>query len=371
MTSRSKLQLLIAGVAASQLGSTDCGQITTDPGCDLWCGEQLCSWKIDHGDVRQVATWHEGDDGVDLASDDVAIYQLTPVTNSDAQCIEFTMLADIELGPDVRFQVDIWGDGSYELDEAIPEARWRPLSYRFAIDGRYNGVKFQISKRGAGHAVVAQLDAHVCDEGVSAGRVLSPGAPPNGSYCYEGGMCASGVCDTREEFPGAFDGRNTCSTCDSTLDCTTAGDVCGVAFPPQYTLAAYGTCVPMASKVLGQACGIHEECASGTCSVGVCSSCFATSCGSGISCERSVVLTTADPLVTYPAPLVCAPSSGQSQSGVACSENDDCASGTCNGAPRRICIDGRACNNDTDCPIAEGLDHGSCATVGVLGGTCQ
>jgi hypothetical protein len=48
--------LHVAAIAASQLGATDCGQIITDRGFDLWCGDRLCYWKPERGDVAQVPT---------------------------------------------------------------------------------------------------------------------------------------------------------------------------------------------------------------------------------------------------------------------------------------------------------------------------
>ena len=117
-----KIPLLVIAVAASQCGATDCGEVVRDPGFDLWCGDQLCSWKIARGDVRQVPTWHEGDDGAELVGADTAIYQLTPVTSADGACIEFELIADVDPGVDLRFQADVFGDGTIEIDDPIPSA---------------------------------------------------------------------------------------------------------------------------------------------------------------------------------------------------------------------------------------------------------
>src|SRR5215468_1920822 len=66
----------IAVAAAGQLGATDCGGgITRDPGFDLWCGDVLCAWKIERGEVLRVPTWNEGDAGVELVGPDAAIEQ--------------------------------------------------------------------------------------------------------------------------------------------------------------------------------------------------------------------------------------------------------------------------------------------------------
>ena len=173
-----KTPLLVIAAAALQCGATNCGEIIRDPGFDLWCGEQLCSWKIARGTVDQVPTWHEGDDGADLLGGDTAIYQLTPVTSSDGSCIEFALVADVDPGVDVRFQVDLFGDGTIEMEEPIPSAKWEPLTYRFHIDGRYQGITFWIVKASEGHAVVAQLQAHTCDSGVTANQHITAPLEP-------------------------------------------------------------------------------------------------------------------------------------------------------------------------------------------------
>ena len=70
-----KHSFLFLLVVASQMGATKCGQVLRDPGFDLWCGDELCAWKVERGDVKRVATWHEADAGVELVGGDVAIEQ--------------------------------------------------------------------------------------------------------------------------------------------------------------------------------------------------------------------------------------------------------------------------------------------------------
>ena len=35
-------------------------------GFDAWCGDRLCHWTLEKGEIRRVSTWHAGDDGVEL-----------------------------------------------------------------------------------------------------------------------------------------------------------------------------------------------------------------------------------------------------------------------------------------------------------------
>ena len=52
---------LAAGIALSQMGATDCGQVIDDPGFDLWCGATLCDWSVAVGTVAPMPTWHARD----------------------------------------------------------------------------------------------------------------------------------------------------------------------------------------------------------------------------------------------------------------------------------------------------------------------
>ncbi len=61
---RKLTNILFLAVLATQLGNTNCGQALRDPGYDLWCGDDLCAWKVERGEIKRVATWHEGDAGV-------------------------------------------------------------------------------------------------------------------------------------------------------------------------------------------------------------------------------------------------------------------------------------------------------------------
>jgi hypothetical protein len=155
--------LLLAAAALASTGATDCGQIIDDSGFDLWCGAELCEWQVESGQIRKVATWHEGDDGVELVVADTKISQLTEVTNFDGTCVRFEMVADLDEAVDVRLQMDVWGDGTYEYDERIPSSDWRHLGYLVRMPDTYDGVRFRLYKRGEGHAVLANIGAEIAD----------------------------------------------------------------------------------------------------------------------------------------------------------------------------------------------------------------
>src|SRR4051812_15423636 len=88
--------MILAAAALSQMGSTNCSVATRDPGFDLWCGDSLCAWKVERGQVKRIATWNDGDSGVELVGNDVAIEQLSPVNYGDGTCLKFELVADVE-----------------------------------------------------------------------------------------------------------------------------------------------------------------------------------------------------------------------------------------------------------------------------------
>lgn len=362
-----KYSLLFVLVAISQMGATNCGQVLRDPGFDLWCGEDLCAWKLERGDVKRVPTWHEGDSGVSLDGTDVAIEQLAPVNFGDGTCITFDLVANIEDNAEVYLNVDVEGDGTNEMHERLPTAHWKPLSYNISIAPPYDGIRFEITKRGAGAAVLANIGANTADASKCAGlSVLDPGPRRDGAACTMASDCASGTC-TASPTPvpagGWFD--LACTGC--TSGSCASGEVCGLgdAFSPVFAVPVQ--CTPVASKELGEDCLDSMECKSGGCfridsGAGICSTCFdSNQCPSGQTCGAAWL----------GGPLVCGATQHAVESGAPCGTDADCASGHCNGTVRMECADGRPCSSPAQCPVDDQLKNGACTTVGIQGGTCQ
>lgn len=157
------LTAFVLVAAAASTGATNCGEILEDSGFDLWCGPGLCKWQVESGEIRKVPTWHEGDAGVELLGTEAKISQLTTVNNFDGTCVRFEMVADLDEAVDLRLQMDVWGDGSYEYDERIPASDWRSLAYLVRMPERYDGVRFRLYKRGSGRAVLANIGARIVD----------------------------------------------------------------------------------------------------------------------------------------------------------------------------------------------------------------
>ena len=354
--------ILIAIVAASQLGATDCGTVLRDSGFDLWCGSQLCAWKVERGSIKEVPTWNEGDHGVELVGSDTAIEQLTPVDSSDGTCIELTMVANVDPGADVELNVDVFGDGSIEHHERLPSAHWKPLTYDLLFQGPYVGIRFELAKTGAGTAQLANIGAKTVQDGCAGLTPIVPAPAQIGAYCdlQNPASCASGICQGVSDPDAWFGFSAACAGCDAMHACG-SGEVCGLYEPTSPVFEASNGCVAPGSKELGERCDLAGECASGMCISGRCSSCDGSACTCGPSWTGG--------------PTVCNPGSHLGAAGTPCGTDDDCASASCAGTNRMECEDGRPCATAIDCPFGTGsngpLANGACTTVGVQGGSCR
>lgn len=359
---RLPLSFILAVAAFSQVGATEgCGGgVLRDPGFELWCGEALCSWKVVRGDVRQVPTWHTSDSGVELLGADAAISQLSPVSRSDGSCIRLEFVANVDQNVDARLVIDVYGDGTIDQSERLPTSNWKPLSYKIRIKGPYSGIRFELSKQGSGKAVFAQIAAEIEYDGCAGLPEIVPLPSPLGAWCTDDARCASGICD---EVVGPLGPAYQCVGCTATT-CGT-NEVCGRGEPQSPVLQVPVVCVGVGSRELGEQCLEFEECASGLCLNATCSACSSTlnACTAGETCAPAYER----------GPFLCSPGQHLRTSNEPCATNSDCATNQCNGAVRKQCADGRACDSPEDCPVPEsnGLEPGACTEVGVQGGRCQ
>ena len=344
----------VVALALSQGGATECGQIIDDQGFDLWCGDHLCNWTLEKGEVRPAATWHADDSGVEMVGDDVAISQITPVEAPDGHCVRVTMVADVEESAEVRLAVDVFADGSVESDERIPTSDWRKLTYLLRMPEGYDGVRFRLSKRGSGRAVLANIGAEIADDELCTGDPLAT-SRPDGAVCTLDSDCTSGQC---YEWPGEW--ADVCAGCDADDDCT-GGDLCVVGGITPGWLLVGAECMPPGALADGRGCFRDATCASGACVDGRCGECRdAADCG-GAACiaEAGGV------------PARCDRGRG---TGATCLRSTDCDSGVCNGTPI-MGFNGsfdRDCADDLDCPgELSDPEATTCATVGFAGGICQ
>lgn len=138
--------LALVGVGECQTDLVD------DAGFQLWCGERLCVWDLEQGEIERVGTWHEHDYGVSFVSDDVRLSQRT--ARGGGTCI--TTTARIDRSAMVTVEIDVDGDGRIDWVQPI---RPSPV-YAYEIwDGpsvERDGVVY-VRKVGPGRAVVARL----------------------------------------------------------------------------------------------------------------------------------------------------------------------------------------------------------------------
>lgn len=361
-----KLSLIVVALAGTQLGATDCGQVLRDPGFDLWCGEELCSWKVVRGEVRRAPTWHASDSGVELAGPDAAISQLAPVTSGDGSCIHFELVADVADDAEAYLEVDVYGDGSIDRKERLPASSWRPLSYNLRIKPPYDGIRFELSKKGAGRAVLGRIHAEISAEGCAGLPEIDGGPAPLGGTCLEDAGCDSGLCRVVPDRSVPFGVARRCTGCDPMPGAPTCGTamVCGYDEPTSPMRGVPIVCLPERADLLGEQCLSHDECASGLCNDAlICSTCVSDAgCIGDERCGPAWA----------GGPSVCSPGGRVRQPGEPCAGDLDCASGACNGGARSTCDDGRPCGSPgTTCPFDDGLAPGACTRVGVTGGSCQ
>lgn len=364
-----RFSIIVVIAAASQVGSTDCGQALRDPGYDLWCGDQLCAWTVDSGRVQRVATWNEGDYGVELLDEGTQISQLSPITNTDGDCIEFDLIADVDNDAQVTLGMDVFGDGTTEFTTLIPTSNWKPLSFSVAIHGRYDGIRFLLTKTGFGHARLANIAAKITPD--CPLLTVQPQPAPDGAPCDDNTGCKSGICGG-----GAPLFQNICVGCMG--GACGSGQTCGVAEPGSPVRTFTLACEPDNSRQLGESCLFDIECASGICTNGACSTCKMdnTGCTGGEQCGPGYPEPTDFTGPYWHTPWVCSPGQHKRAAGEPCAENEDCASDACGSTVRQQCDDGRACTTAADCPFGgpdttNGLQNGPCYPVGVQGGTCQ
>jgi hypothetical protein len=386
--------VFLAAVFTTQTGYNECtGDVLHDPSFDVWCGDRLCSWQVEKGDIRKAPTWHEADLGVELVGDDVVLTQTSDVDAVVAPCVRFELVADIAASAVVTLEMDLYADGAAEFARELPASDWASLVYLVRMPGQYQGIRFRLSKSGGGRAVLGQIRARTVNvEECSGATPLEQPVVPLGGSCYslapdnpfapDDGLCASGECSVTR--PGVFL-PYACGECESDGDC--GEDLCGVEGKVERWLDPHRACVEPGSRVLGELCFGDGECATGTCCEGICSGCCPAA-GSGRGCPDGRQCATLPVEGSLVLPYQCDPGERRGDPGEACLVDDDCASRSCAGGEElRVCpADGRRCEEDAECPPSpqgegegegEDADEGGgdtfdrCVLIGTAGGSCQ
>ncbi len=371
MATKHRLELALAAIGILVLsGYSSCGEdILQDPGFDLWCGDQLCSWEVEEGSVERVATWHEKDEGASLVGERVAISQTSDITHLDVGCIYFSMIVDADPGATVSLELDFMDDGSAEYSHELPAEGWENIGYHITPPAWYQGVRFRIRKVGDERAVVAQLRAQAVAAEDCTSDALVVEDLPEGAECVEHGHCEGGVCAEIGVLSSSTEAweAQTCGACSEDVTCSD-GDVCGEEFGVEDL--PYLACGEPARHVLGEACEFDDECSTGICEAGQCAECRpdADDCGEGLSCARMEGNVDTDVKLL---PYMCSADEQLRASGEPCVSAGDCASGICNrDDDLRICNPtGRPCHSSSECSVY-GFE-GECQYIGAYDGVCE
>jgi hypothetical protein len=301
------------------LMAVGCDDLVADPNFHTWCGDQLCSWKLESGQIRKAPTWHRKDYGVELmdSTDATRVTALSQETDNSPRCLEFTTIADVTPEAQVFIGLDFNRDGTVDYEQPIAATGFREQKTQVTAPLRYYGIRFVITKKGTGRAVLAQMQV----KGVS-GCTAAPFVPkpqPLGLACSlgnNGDECSSGIC---------CDGL--CSEC---CEASSIGE----------KLPDGGTA--------------HNE---------------AAACAAGGECKMRVQGVRG--FLQYSVPRQCDPGKGKHTAGSECLVGDDCASGVCEGAEWKAATKSTSTTPGADCPVPAAYTDESCNVSFVRGGRCR
>jgi len=315
MTKLRRFFVLLIATLSCALLATGCESLTKDPNFHTWCGDQLCSWKLESGQIRKSPTWHKKDFGVELLDPEPGGRTvLSQTTSSTPRCLEFATIADVAAGAQVSVGVDFNHDGTIDYEQPIAATGFTEQKTQVTAPLRYDGMRFVITKKGTGRAVLAQMQVKASN-GCTA-PPLEMKALPLGTPCSllnGGDECTSGTC---------CDGL--CSEC------------CGES--------------PLVEPLPNDGGILHNP-------IVACAN--EGKCEAPINGVRGWFLTTV--------PRQCDPGKGKHVAGVECLLDGDCASGKCDNAiwnVDNLRIDGGACPT----PPQKSVD---CNISSVRGGRCK
>ena len=293
------------------------------PGFDLWCGDELCAWKLERGEVKRVATWHEADAGVELVGSDAAIEQLAPVNSGDGTCIRFDLVANVDRERRGRAQRrrlrrrharDARAHPDVELEAAVVQLRdRRRRTTASASRSRRRAPARRCSRNiGAEHGARMQLRRSDADR--------SGPAPRRRACARRSADCASGMCGgSPTPFPAIRGSRSCCLGCDDDLVRRRRGRAAS-AMPLSPVFEVPVECVAHGARRARRAVHRQRRVRDPTSATTAC----ARACTHAAAAAQRAAW---DPN----GPYVC--SAGRASArGDAVRDRRDCASGTCNGS---------------------------------------
>jgi hypothetical protein len=186
-----RLLLVVLGLGMASLGGDCDGDIAQDPTFRDWCGDSLCAWHLDAGQVKPVPTWSDDDLGVGFELTPTQISQAT--TESSATCLLFTSVADIDPAADMTLSVDFNSDGSIEYTGQLGSTQWEQVQQEITAPAAYQGITFHLRKGGNGNAVLAEMRIQSTTGCTAAPVTIDAGTLALGEKCASSEECETGL----------------------------------------------------------------------------------------------------------------------------------------------------------------------------------
>jgi Cys-rich repeat protein len=240
------LSLLLAG--------NTCGDgVVQNPHFELWCGETICGWTVDQGEIQRTSTWHESDFGVSLQGEVVRLSQLNEVDKPT--CLKFDLLSSFGSGVEMYVEMDFDDNGTTEYSQPIAQGQWQRSVYTVTAPTWYENVRFIVRKLGDGPAVIARSQVRASHD--CLGAPLNSTDRPLGAECEDAAQCAAGHCYANSGFAArTLSSGTTCGECSDNSDCP-SGQICSGNTP--WRSGVSSGCSEPGSKGLGNRCTTNAE----------------------------------------------------------------------------------------------------------------
>lgn len=184
------LTLIVMAFALSTIAADCEGNVVKDPTFRQWCGNTLCAWTLDAGRIEKAPTWNEIDYGVSFLDMPTQISQESD--ESQAKCLVFTSVADIDPMAQVSFLIDFDADGTIDSTTPLGATKFHEVKAEITAPLRYYRIRFMIKKEGTGRAVLAQMRVQTSTTCTAAPIVVKD--LPIGVACGLPSECRTGIC---------------------------------------------------------------------------------------------------------------------------------------------------------------------------------
>lgn len=123
----------------------------------LWCGEELCDWTLEAGELRPVVSWHEGEPAVELVGDTRLARELD-WPSGPPTCVRF----DIMSRPHGTLHLSLGFGVGANWGTSVQGESWSAQIWTVPVPAGAHGARALVEKRGAAPATVAWLAVGPC-----------------------------------------------------------------------------------------------------------------------------------------------------------------------------------------------------------------